>query len=374
MKALSFFSGIGGLDLGFHEAGIETLLFCENDKHCQRTLHANHPHTPILPDITTPNLLHEIRERIPETPDIVYGGPPCQAFSTAGKRQGFTDARGNVFLTYLHLATHLKPPYIVIENVRGLLSAPAPTVGHPHKGGALEYTLTYLRDAGYTTTFTLYNTAHYGVPQTRERIILIATLNPNPVPLIAPTHRPPHLTQCPLPEWRTFRDVAEQFPENIRHEHVNHPANRLAYYAMLQPGQNWKHLPPDMQKQALGKSYHSQGGKTGFYRRLDWDKPSPTLLTHPAMFATALTHPTEPRPLSVQEYQRVQQIPDDYVIAGKTTDKYRQLGNAVPAGFAKAIARAIARHAENPDVPNIDMPPAFPYSRYKNTSHLDYPH
>lgn len=96
---------------------------------------------------------------------------------------------------------------------------------------------------------------------------------------------------------------------------------------MLKPGENWRNLPKELQPEAMGNSYHLGGGKTGFYRRLDWDSPSPTVVTHPAMPATELAHPTENRPLSIQEYKRIQEFPDDWVIEGSLLDKYKQIGN-----------------------------------------------
>jgi DNA (cytosine-5)-methyltransferase 1 len=94
-------------------------------------------------------------------------------------------------------------------------------------------------------------------------------------------------------------------------------------------------------------SYFAGGGKTGFYRRLAWDKPAPTLVTCPTMPATVLCHPEELRPLSVQEYAAVQTFPHDYILEGKLIDRYRQIGNAVPCKFGKAIAEHIIAFEEN---------------------------
>lgn len=120
--------------------------------------------------------------------DLIMGGPPCQAFSTAGKRQGFNDERGNVFLKYLELSLELRPKYIVIENVRGLLSCPMDHRPHHQrgenypdlnldelKGGALNFIINRLKNSGYNYSFNLYNSANYGTPQTRERAIIICS-------------------------------------------------------------------------------------------------------------------------------------------------------------------------------------------------------
>ena len=110
---------------------------------------------------------------------------------------------------------------------------------------------------------------------------------------------------------------------------------------MLQEGQHWNSLPKDLQRDALGKAYDLGGGKTGFYRRIAFNRPCPTLVTSPTMPATDLCHPTENRPLSVEEYKRVQGFPDDWWIAGSISDQYRQIGNAVPVMLGAAIGQAI---------------------------------
>jgi DNA (cytosine-5)-methyltransferase 1 len=123
------------------------------------------------------------------------------------------------------------------------------------------------------------------------------------------------------------------------------------------------------QQAALGKSYHAGGGKTGFLRRLAWDKPAPTLVTHPAMPATDLAHPEEDRPLSIEEYKRLQEFPDSWQLAGPLVEQYRQVGNAVSVSLGLAIGRLIDSLLKNEPVEDI---PGFSYSRYRNTSDTDW--
>jgi DNA (cytosine-5)-methyltransferase 1 len=127
LKALSFFSGCMGLDLGLEKEGIQVLLACEIDAAARKTIEINRPDMALIGDIRDYSAT-EIREKAglssTDEIDVIVGGPPCQAFSSAGKRQGFNDERGNVFLTFIDLITELKPRFAVIENVRGLLSAP----------------------------------------------------------------------------------------------------------------------------------------------------------------------------------------------------------------------------------------------------------
>jgi DNA (cytosine-5)-methyltransferase 1 len=135
---------------------------------------------------------------------------------------------------------------------------------------------------------------------------------------------------------------------------------------MLKAGQNWRALPPDVQQQAMGASWFGGGGKTGFYRRLSWNKPSPTLVTRPIMPATDLCHPDELRPLSVEEYAAIQTFPEDYVVCGKLDDQYRQIGNAVPCLFGGAIARHLVG-LDNGLPPTANLNGKM--SRYMGTGH-----
>ena len=353
-KFISFFSGARGLDLGLEQSGWECLAANEFDRAAAETIRLNAPKTSLydqdIRDISPEQLAQELRIQ-PEELFAIAGGPPCQAFSTAGRRLGLNDARGNVFLHFLEFIAKLRPRYAVFENVRGLLSAPLSHRPHLERGvadpelsvdeqpgGALRLILDRLRGEGYEVTFNLYNTANFGVPQSRERLIFIASRDGERVPHLAPTHdvKAAH----GLLPWTTFREAVSAL-SGIEHHHVAFPEKRLKFYELLGPGQNWRDLPPDLQPLAMGQSFHSGGGKTGFYRRLAWDKPSPTLVTRPNMKATDLCHPAELRPLSVEEYAALQTFPKGYVFAGNLDAQYRQIGNAVPCAFGRVIGQHI---------------------------------
>lgn len=381
LKALSFFSGAMGLDQGLEKAGIHLLAACEFDKACRRTITANRPDIGLLGDIWkySPD---DIRLAAGLTKnddiDIIVGGPPCQAFSTAGARRGFEDARGNAFLRYIEIILSLRPKFCVIENVRGLLSAPMVHTPHAKRGeswlpepeerpgGALFHVLQLLRSAGYGVSFNLYNAANFGVPQSRERVIIICSRDGEKLPHLMPTHS--YNGAFGLPKWKTLREALAGLDPNVC-DHEEFPEDRLRFYGMLRSGQYWKHLPKDLHREALGGSLDSGGGKTGFYRRLDWDKPSCTLVTSPIMPATDICHPEENRPLSVQEYKRIQQFPDDWIVCGSLSDQYKQIGNAVPVGLGEAVGKAILAHMEG----KYERPPAgFPFSRYQGTDEISW--
>ena len=369
--ALSFFSGAMGLDAGLAKAGIHPLLACENNKFCRQTIVSNVPGIALIGNIydyEPAQMLEYARVPSDRTIDLIVGGPPCQAFSTAGAQRGFDDERGNVFLRYLDIVDALKPTYVVTENVRGLLSAvhPIEEGGDPVRGGALRMILERLRESGYTTTFELYNAANFGAPQKRERVILISKLGNERVPYLTPTHDVEG--RWGLARWRTLKDAldAADIPE---HHYVEFPEKRLRYYRMLTAGQYWRNLPEDVQAEAMGKSYALSGGRTGFYRRLSFDEPSPTLVTNPTMPATDLCHPEELRPLSVEEYAAIQEFSATWRVAGSLLEQYRQLGNAVPTRLGEAIGKTLLADMAGEALPAYE---GFPYSRYRHTSDLTW--
>lgn len=370
--SLSFFSGAGGLDLGLERAGFTSLLFCENYREARMTISRNRPNAALLGDISslTASSIRDAASIEESDIDVMAGGPPCQAFSTAGARRAFDDPRGNVFLKYISLAAELRPKYLVIENVRGLLSTPYPLEAgdQPAKGGALALILRHLNEMGYTATFNLYNAANFGSPQIRERVIIIAKRDGEAAPWLTPTHSNDAYWQekFGLQPWRTLRDALDQIPANTNHLHTQFPEKRLKFFKLLSAGECWTSLPEELKPEAMGKSYGLTGGRTGFYRRLSFDRPSPTLVTSPTMPATDLCHPTELRPLSIQEYKEIQGFPQDWWIAGSPTDIYKQIGNAVPVELGEAVGIAIRNDMEG-KVPAAEFA-NFPFSRYKNTN------
>lgn len=370
--ALSFFSGAMGLDIGMKNGGIDALLACEFNKACRMTIAKNKPEIGLIGDITDFTAEEILKmAKIPEgrKVDVIFGGPPCQAFSTAGNRKAFDDERGNVFLKYLSIISEIKPTYVVIENVRGLLSTPFKykDIEEPIKGGAMMIILDKLKEIGYTVSFNLYNAAYFGAPQIRERVVIIGKLGGGKVSYLQPTHNEEGTDG--LKAWRTLRDAFDDnLPMNVEHHFIEFPEKRLKYYRILKEGQYWKDLPLDLQKEALGKSFYLGGGKTGFLRRLSYSRPSPTLVTNPTMPATDLAHPTEDRPLSVEEYKSIQEFPESWKVCGGILDQYKQIGNAVPVKLGEAIAKTIIDDMNGIKYENT----GFSFSRYKNTDEISW--
>jgi DNA (cytosine-5)-methyltransferase 1 len=153
-----------------------------------------------------------------------------------------------------------------------------------------------------------------------------------------PTHRG---------RWKTLADAIGRPACCDRPEFVNYSPERARVMALVPEGKNWRWFRDhpeygnDYTERLMGGAWEADGGKVGFYRRLSWDKPSPTLPTSPIQKSTSLCHPSETRPLSVQEYAAIQQFPPDYEFAGSTAQKYKQIGNAVPVGLGAAIGQGI---------------------------------
>lgn len=278
---------------------------------------------------------------------LVSGGPPCQPFSTAGHRHSLADPRGSLFIEYVRLVRELQPRFFVMENVRGLLSAAIrhrplrergsgfpPLSPEELRGSAFAVVLEELGGLGYRLDSGLLNAAAYGVPQKRERLVIIGSRDGEAVSLPAPTHGEGLLPFVTVREaWAGLDDPRPEFPP--------YPPLRARYLALVPPGGNWRDLPPEMQQAAMGGAYTSGGGKVGFYRRLSWERPAPTVTTSPAQKATEMCHPEALRPISVREAARLQQFPDDWFFAGGLADRYRQIGNAVPVGLGRAVGRAL---------------------------------
>ncbi|MBW4548606.1 MAG: DNA cytosine methyltransferase [Symplocastrum torsivum CPER-KK1] len=362
--SISLFSGAFGLDLGLEQAGFRTVSVVEYDADCTKTIALNRPQlkeSAVPRDVqqaTAERLFEEGggalgigRSLQPGEVDLVAGGPPCQPFSTAGKRQSVGDPRGSLFMDFVRLVQGIQPRFFIMENVKGLLSAPLRHRPHSQRGAgypplepdempgaALKVVLSELDSLGYKVVYGLLEAADYGVPQNRQRVIFIGSRDGLLVNLPRPTHnqKPSQGRQ----QWLTLRDAIASLTDP-EPEFVPYSENRLKYLRLLSAGQNWRYLPDELKKEAMGGAYNSGGGKVGFYRRLSWDKPSPTVTTSPHQKATDMCHPEELRPLSVQECARIQTFPDDWIFCGSTTSKYRQIGNAVPMLLAKAIGEHI---------------------------------
>ncbi|MBR3587430.1 MAG: DNA cytosine methyltransferase [Oscillospiraceae bacterium] len=351
---ISLFSGAMGLDIGLRQAGLNIVIGQDFEPACVETMRAN-GHNVLGGDIRNihPQQMLDISGLRREEPFLICGGPPCQPFSTAGKRLGINDPRGSLFMDFIRMIDYIRPRFFVMENVKGIMSSPLKHVPGEERdesdpeqryGTVLEVILGEFGKLGYKTVYGLLDAVNYGVPQFRERFVLIGSRDHEDIFLPVPTHFQKH--QNPDYRWRTVGETIRDL-EDEPGECGTITPERIRYLRMVPEGGNWRDLPADMIPEAMGGAYESGGGKVGFYRRLSYSQPSPTITTAPAQKATMLCHPTKDRPLSVREYARLQQFPDDWIFTGSTAAKYKQIGNAVPIGLGRAIGQAVLAAADH---------------------------
>jgi DNA (cytosine-5)-methyltransferase 1 len=340
---ISLFSGAMGLDLGLEEAGLHVAVSQDSDKWCVETIRQN-GHVGVEGDIRALiendpacSFLLQPAGLAKEDVFAVVGGPPCQSFSTAGKRMGVEDARGTLYHQFLHVVETLSPRFFVMENVKGMASTPS-VAGDKTSPPVLGVILEHFRQLGYHTVHGVLDAVHYGTPQFRERLVIVGSRDKEAIFLPAPTHF--HIHQNPDMRWRTLLDAIGDLQDDCG-PHANFSPKIAQYLNLVPEGGNWKSLPPTVVQEAMGGAYLSGGGKVGFYRRLSFSEPSPTLVTSPVQKATLLCHPRATRALSVSEYARIQGFPAGWRFEGKPVDAYRQIGNAVPIPLGRAIGQML---------------------------------
>lgn len=374
---ISLFTGAGGLDIGLEAAGFQTRVTVEVDRHCQGTLERNRAHFrdprfPLFGDITetTPSEILEAAGFWPGEVALVAGGPPCQAYSTAGKRGSLADPRGGMFFHYAEVIRVARPRFFIMENVRGLLSAAmqhrplhlrgeeSPLLSPEEQLGSLLNNVilpTFEDDLGYEIVYGLVNALDYGAAQDRKRVIFIGSRDRElgssrwpgrmPIEVLVPSTHNREGTEGKA-RWLTLRDVLEGLDEPVP-EFIRYSKARAEILDKVPAGKNWRHLRDtygeEYTRQVLGGAYGASGGRVGFWRRLSFNKWSPTLVTSPIQKGSSLCHPEETRPLSVKEYARIQGFPDQWEFTGGTAAKYKQIGNAVPIPLSTAIGCAVMR-------------------------------
>ena len=338
-KSIELFAGGGGLALGMAKAGFHHILLNEFNKDACDTLRYNRPDWNVLEGD-----IHEVSFKDYEGKvDFLSGGFPCQAFSYAGNKAGFEDARGTLFFELARAVKETKPKVFMGENVKGLFTH--------DEGKTLAVIKSVIADLGYTLVEPrVLKAIMYQVPQKRERLILIAIRND-----IADKVK----FKWPEPYERivNLRDAFykgilydSDVPESIGQEY---PKRKKEIMAMVPEGGFWKDLPDEIQREYMKGCYFLGGGKTGIARRLSLEEPSLTLTCAPAMKQTERCHPIESRPLTVREYARIQTFPDEWEFKGKMAEQYKQIGNAVPVNLAYAIGRSLIRLFN--DIENLNL-------------------
>ncbi|MBI5437947.1 MAG: DNA cytosine methyltransferase [Nitrosomonadales bacterium] len=368
MKSISLFSGAGGMDIGIRNAGFNVLAEIEFDEHCAATLQAaverdNTKTKVIHADIKTINpsvLMSEIGLEAGEL-DLLFGGPPCQSFSLAGKQLGLCDKRGPLLFEIIRFAEIVQPKVILLEQVKGLLSSKGE---NNRRGEVFETFLTKLENIGYTPKWRVIMAADFGIPQLRERLFVVATRGRNGFQFPERTHAP--VEECgglfalepyvgigtainglgkPSPKVRgqTVYDCEDSHvdvtPERDRERIAQVPEG--SYLAAQ------VHLGEELCRGLTPKD-------TTKYLRLHRGRPSNTLRCGEIFF-----HPTENRYLTPRECMRIHGYPDDYYLKGpirsrtgtvRNLDQHRQIANSVPPPLARILGTQIERYLNEQDL------------------------
>lgn len=330
MRLVSLFSGCGGLDLGFERAGYERLWANDFDQDAQEIFRLN------LGEIDGRNIKDIKINEIPDC-DILTAGFPCQPFSNAGKRGGVDDERGNLFRECLRIIEDKMPSVVLFENVKGILSI------NDENGNKLIDTikneLDNIGSLGYNFSYKLLNASDYGVPQKRERVIMIAIRKDLNVDF-----------QFPKPLIRTNLELKHvlNIPENISNQidwKLSPQAQMLIQY--IPEGGSWKSIPYEVLPERFRKirdnikKYRSPN----FYRRFARTEINGTITAAAQPENCGIIHPIHNRRYTIREVARIQSFPDNFLFVDnsvkKITAMYKVIGNAVPPKLAEVIAKSI---------------------------------
>lgn len=327
--SIELFAGAGGLALGMAKAGFKHIMLNEFNHYACETLRTNKPDWNVVEGDIHNISFKEFEGKV----DFLSGGFPCQAFSYAGNKGGFEDARGTLFFELARAVKETKPKVFMGENVKGLFT-------HDN-GKTLDVIKNIIKELGYTLVEPrVLKAIIYQVPQKRERLVLIAIRN-DIAEKVKYKWPDPYTRICTLKD-ALYKGILYEndVPESIGQ---SYPKRKKEIMEMVPEGGNWKDLPEDIQKEYMKNSFNLGGGKTGIARRLHRDEPSLTLTCAPAMKQTERCHPIESRPLTIREYARIQTFPDDWIFKGNMTEQYKQIGNAVPVNLSYAIGRSLIR-------------------------------
>ena len=385
---IDLFAGCGGLSEGFYRQGYKALLHLELNKVACETLKTRMRYygysedeverSVLCADITSENIIEEIDKRVSEDVELIIGGPPCQAFSSVGRAQSpdsmNSDPRNYLFENYLHILNHIRPKIFIFENVKGILSA---------KPKGIKIFDNIVREMRKTYNIVddpktiLLNAADYGVPQIRERVILIGVRKDidylevkNIYAAIKKTHSD---IDENLPNYVTVAeaifDLPKLNPGEGKEVHVlekprqlncylerisssdtpvynhfarNHNELDRERYRILSMNQNWQ--LKDLQKVRPDLVHHDPKHFGNRYTVQEANKPGKTVVAHLYKDGNLFIHPDpeQARTFTVREAARIQSFPDDFIFEGSRTEQYKQVGNAVPPLMAESFAKTLA--------------------------------
>lgn len=395
LKILDTFAGAGGFSLGFQLAGAKVVGAIEVDSWAAETFKFNHPEATVLQgDITTMSDQLIVDTFGALKPDVVLGGPPCQGFSICNKKNGDPkDPRNSLFEEFIRVGRLLKPSVMIMENVPNLIKAKTES-----KELVIDIICAELRALGYEVKYQILEATHYGVPQIRKRLFVVASRSKLKSPFPAQTHSTSSkpdlleagLAQCPT-LWDAISDLPELEarqgeeecdytlpPQNHLQRYLRGDAKRLFNHKAMSHSKrlverfasmSWGHSTSDVPEhlRPLKRNSTEFSGKTYDQnnRRMHPNKPCHTV---PASFYANFVHPYKNRNFTAREGARIQTFPDWYVFKGKPTVvshkllqregrleekylcQYNQIGNAVPPLLGKAVAENIIKQLRGSNV------------------------
>ena len=360
LTAVDLFAGAGGFSIGFRETGFDVRLALDSDRSAAMTYMRNQPESRFFCDsiqaISPDEILVGAGLRRGELTALM-GGPPCQDFSINNHRRGQDERRAGLVHNYLSMVSMLRPRFVLMENVTGLLSA--------NDGLWVETVHESLNRLGYAVEHRILRAEDFGVPQRRRRVFFMAARDQGAIAWPGPTHRPggrPGLVTVndaigDLPQVEVgagTEDMIYDGPPRSQYQRLmrgtgrrlyNHVAPALGIrnrerIRFVPPGGSWRDIPYDLLPPGMQRALRKDHTKR--YGRLHPDELSGTILTKCDPHWGAFIHPTQARTLTVREAARLQSFPDTYRFLGPRLAQGRQVGNAVPPLVASALASSLA--------------------------------
>lgn len=349
-KIVDLFAGVGGLSYGFSQLDdFEIIMANEIEKDIAKAYSLNHPNVNVINcdinELTEEVIKQAIGDNVV---DIIVGGPPCQSYSTLGKRQ--MDERANLFMQYKRVLSIIKPKAFVFENVTGILSM--------DKGNLFKNIQIEFEKLGYNLKYKVLNAVDYGVPQQRERVILVGFLGENNYEYPEATHGKglkPYVTlkdalgDLPVLKSSQSSNVYDKSADNeflrwvrrktadvlTEHSAPKNGKHLIEIMETLKDGQGKNDLPEDIRPKS---------GYGNTYAKLWWERPSTTITRNFACPSSSrCIHPRDSRAMSIREGARLQSFPDDYQFYGADGMKRLEIGNAVPPLLSVAIAKQMLK-------------------------------
>lgn len=342
---IDLFAGVGGLSLGFEMCGFEVVLANEYDKSIADAYIKNRKNPNMIVDDITQLPIEDTFGRYQGKVDLVVGGPPCQGFSAKGQRKSINDPRNFLFRYFVNVVATVKPLYFVMENVPGLLTT--------ENGFFKKELMELFAELGYLVNAEVLCASNYGVPQNRNRAVIIGKRNAEK-PVQMPIHRKTittiwdaisdlsYLSSGEGTEIQKYRFGPQSFYQStlrqnsdVLYNHIatKHSSIALERMAMIPPKGGKEYLPPE---------HHTKSIYSGTWERMDADDVSVTITTRfDTPSSGKFTHPYLNRAITVREAARIQSFPDTFHFFGTKGSQMKQVGNAVPPLLAKSIAEAI---------------------------------